>query len=273
MMARHHLSPAMRLFAALILTLAAPVAAKDAPPISQFKAGESIAINSDKAYILMRYETNTSTMTPMLMRIPTVEEMAAYESAKQAAYDKDKKKAVPYPKFRFLYEGSPNLYEVKPKKAVHVEGKTMWALAEVPAGDYILYGLGWNGFLQQCFCFGTIGFTARQGEVADIGKIMVAKAWEPSTFKELAGEDNLGPTAVMDYGLFAAALKPSDGKAALPAALAALSPKPAQFRAIGPYIEPNTILANRLAAVPGVLAYDQGRVIDIASGKEAVPKF
>jgi hypothetical protein len=46
---------------------------------------------------------------------------------------------------------------------------------------------------------------------------------------------------------------------------------PARFHAIGPFIETNTLLATRLAPVEGVLRYDGGRVIDIASGKEAPP--
>ena len=40
----------------------------------------------------------------------------------------------------------------------------------------------------------------------------------------------------------------------------------ATFRAIGPFVEPNTLLINRLAAMPGVLSYKEGRVVDMKTG-------
>ena len=53
-----------------------------------------------------------------------------------------------------------------------------------------------------------VRFTVKAGEVADLGSLLVAKAWEPSPLPELAGEVDLGRSAVMDYGLFAVGLRP-----------------------------------------------------------------
>jgi len=44
---------------------------------------------------------------------------------------------------------------------------------------------------------------------------------------------------------------------------------PARLHAVGTFVEPNSLLINRLAPIPGVLAYDAGRVIDVAGGREA----
>jgi hypothetical protein len=58
----------------------------------------------------------------------------------------------------------------------------------------------------------------------------------------------------------------------VPAAILASKVDPAVFHAVGPFVDPNVLLINRLAAIPGVLAYREGRVIDVRSGEEALPR-
>jgi len=254
-----------------LLCAASAAAAQKESEIRLFKTGEPINIASDKAYVAIRLDIDLAKYSTMILRVPSRDEIDAYEAAKKAAYDKKGAKAGPYESFVFDYQGRPNFLALDPSKRVATAGKLAVMFAEIPAGDYVLYGEGFGGYLYQCFCFGTVGFKAEPGKVVDLGTILVAKAWEPSAIPELAGEVDLGRTAVMDYGLLAVALRPlQTGDTAVPGLDQALISR-AQLHAVGPFVETNTTLANRLAAIPGVLAYDNGRVIDVASGSEALP--
>jgi hypothetical protein len=140
----------------------------------------------------------------------------------------------------------------------------------VTPGDYIFYGEGFGGYLMECMCLGTVGFNAPAGQVTDLGTMLIAYAARPSAIPELAGEVDLGPSAMMDYALFAVALRPSHAGGGLPEGMAGATVMPARLRAVGTFVEPNTLLINRLAPIPGVLAYEAGRVIDVATGREAL---
>lgn len=244
--------------------------AKVDPGMRLFAPDVPVVISQDKALAVLRIQSPWSMMSAFLMRIPSDDELTAYETAKRAAYDKAGKKAGPYESFVFEYQGVPNLYEFPVKKA-KVRGAVALLVAELPPGDYILYGEGYSGFLYECMCFGTVGFTLRAGEVTDLGTFLVDKAWEKSTVPELAQVSGLGRIGRMDYGLFAVGLRPTRASDIAVPGLDTAKIVPARFHAIGPFIETNTLLATRLAPVEGVLRYDGGRVIDIASGKEALP--
>jgi hypothetical protein len=265
------MKPILRCLLACLALFASPLAAKESSEIRQIVAGEPIQLAPAKAYVLVRLDTDFSKFSAHILRIPSDEEMQAYETAKRAAFDKAGKKKGPYESFVFDYEGRPNFLSLVPKKTVAMAGKIAIVLAEIPPGDYILYGEGFNNYLYQCFCFGTVGFTASPGTVTDLGTMFFAKAWAPSPIPELAGEVDLGRTAVMDYGLFAVALRPKRADDATPAGLDPALVAPAKLHAVGPFVDTNTLLMNRLAAIPGVLAYDGGRVINVADGKEALP--
>lgn len=244
--------------------------AKTDPGVRLITANEPVVITQDKALAVLRIQSQWSMMSAFLMRIPSAEELSAYETAKRAAYDKAGKKAGPYDSFVFDYQGVPNFYELPIKKAV-VRGAVALVVAELPPGEYILYGQGYSSFLYECMCFGTVGFTLRAGQATDLGTLLIDKGWEHSTIPELTAVSGLGRIGRMDYGLFAVGLRrvqPDD--VAVPG-LDVTKIVPAQLRAIGPFIETNTLLATRLAPVEGALRYDGGRVIDVASGREALP--
>jgi hypothetical protein len=209
-------------------------------------------------------------LSAFLMRIPSSDELSAYEAAKRNAYSKASKKAGAYESFVFDYQGIPNLYELPIKKAMVRGAVVALVVAELPPGDYILYGQGFSGFLHECMCFGTVGFTLHAGRATDLGTMLIDKGWEQSSIPELAAVSGLGRIGRIDYELFAIGLRLTrPGDIAVPG-LDAAKITPAQFRAIGPFVEPHTTLATRLAPLDGVLHYDGGRVIDIASGKEAL---
>jgi hypothetical protein len=277
----------LRLLASLVLGLSALSAQAEANEFRLFKSGEPLNLRPDRAYLLMRLDTDFSKFDIDLLRVPEAAEIAAYEAEKRKAYDaelaKAKTKLAKNPKdksverlgkyddFRFAYGGRPNLFAMRSNKALVMVSKIAVVLAEVPPADYVVYAQGYSEFLYQCYCLGTVGFTAKPGEITDLGTAFFAKAWEPSPIPELAGEVDLGRSAVMDYGLFAAAIRPARPGDAIPAGLDAGRVKPAGFRAVGPFVETNVVLINRLAAMPGVLAYDGGKVIDVSTGKELPP--
>ena len=72
------------------------------------------------------------------------------------------------------------------------------------------------------------------------------------------------------YGLiFGQAVVPPAVGERPPAILGALPVLPAKFRAVGPYRDHLAININRLAPIPGVLACDRGKVIDVQTGSVA----
>lgn len=262
----------LKRFAAIVacLGLASGAAqAKTDPGVRLITADEPVVVAQDRALAVLRIQSPWSMISAFLMRIPSTEEISAYETAKRAAYDKAGKKAGSYQSFIFDYKGVPNFYELPVKKA-KVRGAVALVVAELPPGDYVLYGEGYGGFLYECMCFGTVGFTLRAGQAADLGTLLIDKAWERSTISELAAVSGLGRIARMDYGLFAVGLRPVGPDDLAVPGLDAAKIAPVKFRAIGPFVETNTLLATRLAPVEGVLRYDGGRVIDVASGSEAL---
>jgi hypothetical protein len=262
------------IFAAACCSLATPTSAKPdgKAEFRQMRAGEAQQLRSDRAYLLLRLDTTVAKLSADLLRVPTTAELSAYEAARAAAYAKKGKKAAPVDMFVFDYQGRPNLFELSAGKAVASEGKTVLAMAEVTPGEYVLYGIGYSGFLYECLCLGTVGFTAEAGLVTDLGTMIFDSAAKPSAHPELVGEVDLGPSASMDYKLFAVALRPKRPGDILPPSIDAARLRPANLHAVGPYPEAGTTLINRLAPIPGVLAYEEGRVIDVSSGREAPPR-
>lgn len=237
----------------------------------QIRAGEALQLRPDRAYLLLRVDTSVGKFSAFILRVPSQSETDAYEAAKRAAYAKAGAKAGPLETFVFDYGGRPNFFALSPKKPLASDRKVATVLAEVTPGDYIFYGEGFGGYLYECFCLGTVGFAAPAGQVTDLGTMIVDRASKPSVFPELAGEADLGPSASMDYQLWAVALRPPRAQESRPGGLDPAKVLPTRFRAIGPFIESNTLFINRLAPIPGVLAYYEGRVIDVATGTEALP--
>lgn len=258
---------------AAIMACAEPAAAFAAPSdeVRLIRAGEAVLVRDDRAYLLLRIARKGSGQTPVILRVPDEAELAAYEAAKRAAYAKKPRK-VGYEDFVFNYDGAPNLHGLGHNKALAEDEDVATVLAEVRPGRYVLYGHGWRGFLWQCLCLGTVGFTAAPARITDLGTFMTDTSEKKSVHPELAEETGIGPTASMDYHLFAAALRPFRPGDTVPAAVDASKVDAAVFHAVGPFVDPNVLLINRLAAIPEVLAYREGRVIDVRSGEEAMPR-
>ncbi len=256
------------LLAVLLLALPAAAADKYQGQFRQLGKGEALQVRPDRAYVLLRIDTSYSKFNADLLRLPSPAELAAYDAARVAAHAKAGPKAGPIDSFAFDHGGPPNLFELAATRPLAMDGKLAIVIAEVMPGNYVFYGEGYAGFLYECFCLGTVGFPLVAGQVTDLGTMLIAKASAPSSIPELAGEVDLGPSASMDYMLFAVALRPAGSKDAVPPGI---SVQPARLHAVGPFVEPNAMLINRLAPIPQVLAYDRGKVMDVASGSEAPP--
>lgn len=259
-----------RLFALLLLLLALPAAAVDKyqGQFRQLGKDEILQIRPDRAYVLLRIDTSYSKFNADLLRLPSPAELAAYDAARVAAHAKAGARAGPIETFAFDHDGPPNLLELAATRPLAMDGKLAIVVAEVMPGDYVFYGEGYAGFLYECFCLGTVGFPLVAGQVTDLGTMLIAKASAPSPIPELSGEVDLGPSASIDYMLFAVALRPARHGDVVPPGI---SVQPARLHSVGPFVEANTMLINRLAPIPGVLAYDRGKVIDVASSTEAKP--
>ena len=262
----------LRLALCILIIVAAPLGARSADDdFRQFRAKDQIELRPDKAYLLLRMDTDLYKFHLHVLRIPSDQEVDDFFEARREAFEKAGARGS-IENFPFNYQGKSNFFDLDPKKYISKAGKIANVLAEVDPGDYVVYGMGYNEYLHQCFCLGTVGFEAKAGEITDLGTMITAKAWEPSDIPELAGETGLGKGAMVDFGLFAVALVPS-GENSQFARLNSSKIEPADFHAVGPYTEPNSATINRLAPMPGVLAYRQGRVIDEATGKELPPNW
>jgi hypothetical protein len=257
----------LSMLAVIAAILAAPVEAKQGDTgFVQFRKEEPVTIKQDKAYLLVRQPDAKNNL--LLLRVPSEAELAAYEAAKRAEYDRKERKTS-YEEFVFEWEEVSNFYSIKvthhyarPEKNLRV------LLVEVPPGEYVLYGVGYANILYSCHCQGSVGFTAEPGKITDLGTSLVAPAWEPSPYPELTKEADLGRIARMDFGLFAATIRPLKGGEFVPSQLEGAEIVAADYRAIGPWIDTRRVHANRLGAIPGVLEYREGIAYDPVAQRE-----
>jgi hypothetical protein len=252
-----------------------PIRAADGP----------VTIKPDRAYILFRTNRAKSgiiPINPIFLRVPSEAEIADYRAARQAAFAKDLPKLTkawqdagrpgPGPDvetYGFTYKGHINVFDVDSGKYIADAPNERAYLAEVPPGDYVLYGSGMGGsVLSVCNCLGTVGFHAGPGVVTDLGTLLINKAQDKSPEPELATETDLGKS----YGwgmafVFAEAVRPATAQTPLPALIPADKRRIVEYHAVGPFFEPGAAMVNRLAPLPGVLRYDNGKVVDVRTGE------
>lgn len=280
--------------------LADPARAKAPDEFTEIRSAENFQPRSDRAYLLFRVPRlkGAASMEPLFMRVPSAEENAAYAAAKEAAYaealpklTEEYQRAVekhaskgdaagpaPLPpsidRFPFTWDEVANLSDVDFSDTLVKSSDENTYLVEVPAGEYVFYGLTPSMGLPRivvCFCLGTVGFTAEAGEITDLGYVIGDLARSRSVVPELASESGYGPSS--DVGLYVMStgtVRPVRSDSSLPSGLDRAQIKAAQYQAVGRYITPHAMGINRLVPVPGVLDYDQGKVIDARTGK-AVP--
>lgn len=271
--------------------LAVPVAAKEKPPVfveaKPVKDSKTaVTINPAKAYIYVR----TSNAMPLhFSRIPTVEDQAAYEKLKAAAfaearedYEKALKKyerdlalskqssGVKKPKkpieptetnFQFLSFGQLANFTVGTFNRFHSKDGSSY-LHEVTPGTYRIYGqvdplLGFG----VCYCMGSVTFEAKAGQVTDLGSV----GPDPANSEPPEKGDSSSPRFVAN----ALAWTPAESDTPFDTRLVSATRVPANFRAAGKSPNYLGIAISRIPAIAGVIAYERDRIVDLKAGSAA----
>ncbi len=290
------------LVAALLLGTAG---ARAAPPrqMIEIKAGDAFNLRADRGYLLFRTyrPAGVLALDPIFMRVPSEADLMRFREAKRAAFTKalpqlqreherqmakrtgaasDGSQMHSEPsldEFDFDYQDISNLESVRRGKALVAGSPESIYLVEVIPGDFVLYGFVPSIFrplLAVCMCLGTVGFRAPAGIVTDLGTILSDGAKESSSIDELKAESNFGPSSdVAPSVLITATVRPPAAETQPPQALRNAPVRPANYHAIGKFLDPRTLGINRLVPVPGVLSYDGGRVIDVQTGAVVPDRF
>jgi hypothetical protein len=292
------------LLALLLLAFAAAAEARGPREMNEIAAGEPVSIRPDRAYILFRTirPEGVTSVEPVFLRIPSEAEMQRYRAARAQAWREAEpglirkreaalrkkseaeaagqpfKGEIPPPPsfetFNFVYDEVSNVQRINYDRAF-VKGRPESVfLVEVPPGDYVLYGASYGSAalrpsLFACMCLGTVGFAAPAGMVTDLGYFMGDMVQKKSKIPELEAESDLGPGSTAIFAPLGATVRTVRPDSTVPDALRGATVRPAGYRAIGRFVEPRAITINRLAPVPGVLAYDGRRVIDVKTGTDA----
>ncbi|HEV7288473.1 hypothetical protein [Sphingomonas sp.] len=262
------------------------------------------SVSSDKAYILFRTHRPKSVHShePIFLRVPTDAEVSEYLAAKEKAFqdwkpkwvenynkakmkgDKDRESsfsgvwAKPTIENLFLYwlDGS-NVEHIPHKNLIAQDGVDRTYLVEVPAAQYVLYGVtlgaGFESGLHVCFCLGTVGFEAKLGEIVDLGFLLFDQAKTKSVVPELASETGFGPSSDGFLYLAAGTVRPVRSEDKVPASLLGKKIVAADYQAVGKFFHPGAGLINRLVPVPGILGYDGGKVINVKTGEVAIDRI
>jgi hypothetical protein len=220
----------------------------------QFAGGEPVAVQPDKAYILVRVLTVPGTRlngtlkpTPILIRLLGDDELKQADSLAE----KDPQ--------GWKNDVEANVVEPLADQPYAEQNGEEFLLTSLKPGVYVLGGLAlanWassgTGQMIASFCMGTVNFQAKPGVVTDLGTILIAPDDAPTTIPELANVVSGKPTVTPTTEI--------------PVALKSLPLAPADYGAVGAF--PNYLggRLNRLAPMANVLDYDgDGHVIDLRS--------
>lgn len=237
----------------------------------------SVELDANQGHVLIRSDRQVPVL---LMKEPTAEQQAEYDAwrarelaaerekyaRRKAAYDKAKAFAernpgtlTPVPKrpiepteanFEFIPLPLLTMVAIGPQNRFAKTGGQSAYLHMLSPGRYRVYGLmaPMNGAaLAHCFCMGSVSFEVKAGEVTDLGMIASAR-----------------PT--IEASSSAKALFAPASDSMLDPRLASAKIRPAVFRAAGK--SPNFFggAISRVPAMPGVIAYDRDRIIDLGGG-------
>ncbi len=277
-----------------LLTAVFPiVASAHAEDMVEIRGDKPIAIRTDRAYLLFR--SNSNSISPVFLRIPTNAEMSHYTAAKQAAFKAAEPKLirarqeiiarkaqaekagvkfnkaippVPSPEnFDFVFDEIKNTQTVNMGRVLDKSSDQWTMLVETMPGDYVIYGIGFGDFFQTCLCLGTVSFAAAAGKITDMGTVLIGSAASKAPQPELANETGFGPSMSGHVVTWAAAIRPVSPSTPVSALLAGKPVVPANYRATGKFVAGFSFTVNRLAPMPGVLGYDRGNVVDLVSNK------
>ena len=263
-----------------LLPAAPAYSAKD-----QINQKDPVVVDPAKSYIFFRSKRKAAVR---FLREVDARELAEHEAARAAAYEKahskylkklaewkrdqaawqdassaqrtrmprpDKPAKLTPETFAYPAPEADNWLTVKASpRFVEDENGSSYLIAVEP-GTYILYGQitdTENGPIGTCLCMGSVKFAAAAGQVVDLGKIDYPRV--EAAKADLEGKLRSRPSH---------ALTPPDPAMPRPARLSGLPVVAADLRAAGKMPNYFGIEIDRLPAVPGVLAYERDKVVDV----------
>lgn len=252
--------------------LPASSVARDANGVVELRV-PPMSLDPDKAYLLFR-SSRVRAIEHTFMRVPSRARIAVWKAARQVAYDaalpglqkKAKGGHVPsIEEFAFEYGEADNIFSTDTDRFLLDGAYLRTFLLEVPPGEYVIYGVSVGGrVLITCNCLGTVAFTAYPGTITNVGTLYAGTVHNQSPLAPL--ESNVGPSMSRYGWIMGQALVPPAKGEVVPEALRIFPLEPADMRAVAPFHDRFAASINRLAPIPGVLAYERGKVMDVKSG-------
>lgn len=143
-------------------------------------------------------------------------------------------------------------------------------LVEVTPGSYVIAGIADKAdpTTLTCMCMGTVRFEAKAGVITDLGHFVTDRVDQPSTLPDLRAVSGRGSRINGLMRLVVATIRPDAATASVPAALQSMPRVPADFRAVGRFPNRFAYSVNRMAPIPGILEYDEDRVIDVKASQK-----
>lgn len=287
-----------RILLILAATLLAPVPALAGPDADWviLKDGAPVTIRPDRAYILYRtsrIDGIVPGMDVVFLRDPTDSEVDAYQAARAEALKaarakrereraraiedrkSDPTRAIPpeysESEFTFRYQDAVNLRRVNNGNQYQKSDTEGVYLVEVKPASYVIAGTAHKMFInvETCNCMGTVRFEAKPGVITDLGTILTDDVAKVSPIPELAPFTGRGARINGVLLLMVQTVRPYAEGNTIPATLKGLPRELAELHAVGKFPNRYATSVNRMAPIPGVLEYDEDRVIDARTGKEA----
>jgi hypothetical protein len=262
-----------------------PAMAEEKPPVffegKVVKDSKAVKLDPSKAYVLVR---TPNAMALHFTKLPSAEDQIAYEKLKVAAfaearedyakalkkYERDlqlskKSSSVKKPKkpaeptesnFQFTPFGQLANFTVGAFNRFTSEKGESSYLHQVTPGTYRVYGqvdplLG----LGVCYCMGSVTFEALAGKIVDLGTL----GPDPANSAEPEKGDSSSPR----FAAYTMAWTPATQSTAVDPRIASFPRTPATFRAAGKTPNYMGIEISRIPEIPGVIAYDRDRIIDL----------
>lgn len=138
-------------------------------------------------------------------------------------------------------------------------------LEAVKPGDYVVYGpifvAAQGGAIGQCLCMGTVRFRAEAGKITHLGRMV--DNYVAARRAVTSGGDRPDDIFDLPDGITAFSIEPVAAPGMPDPRLTSLPVVAADYRASGKLTNWYGIGVDRLTAMPGVLAYDRDRVVDL----------
>ena len=292
----------MSMLIAMALAMAGPTK-EQAKQLGPVKDTPTVQLDPNAAYILLR---SPAPVPINLFRIATSEEVEEYKAKRAAAlakahakwvkahaswtreYKDWKKDPQSYRKpedapveptdanLNFTPIDQENLIGFGPLfRFAKQKGGDSTYLQRVWPGRYVVYGsviVNPNGGAAgMCVCMGTIAFDARPGVITDVGAVNAVTIDALISPRMLDDADPVevdklrsGELTMMSWNLPGTSL-PVDPR------LSSYKVVPASFKPAGPVPNYYGVQVDRMTAIPGVLAYDRDKIIDVAAQSAAPP--